>query len=284
MGFCAGVRRAVDMAREAAARDSARPVFTLGPLIHNARAVASLAADGVRVISEGALDSRVAGSILVIRSHGASPELMEKAKALGAEVLDATCPRVVASQRRAADFSARGWSVVIAGDRGHGEVTAVASRAPGAHVVANAAEAEALELVPPVGLISQTTIKKEEYDAIVAVLSRRYGVVEAADSICPATAERQGALRELLSRVDAVVVVGGKDSANTVRLFRTAIEGGFPAWHIESAAGLPPEAFGFERIGIAAGASTPDEAVDEVAEALASAPARMDAPRPSAGA
>ena len=269
LGFCAGVRRAVDMARSAALAEPDRPVFTLGPLVHNARAVASLAEHGVRVLNEDALDARLAGSVLVIRSHGARAETAERAKELGATVLDATCPRVVASQRRAADFAARGWSVVLVGDKGHGEMVAVASRAPGAAVVSTAAEAEALELEGPVGVIAQTTIKKEEYEAILEVLSRRHAVVEAADSICPATLERQGALGELLRRVEAVVVVGGKDSANTGRLYRSAVEAGLPAWHVEGAAELPPEAFRFERVGLTAGASTPDEVVDEVAEALA---------------
>jgi 4-hydroxy-3-methylbut-2-enyl diphosphate reductase len=231
--------------------------------------------------------------VVIIRAHGVPPELRESFEARGAEIVDATCPRVIASQRKAEDYAKRGYQVVIAGDRDHGEVTGLSGYAQkGARgsprpnriavsIVASAAEAAAAELSPPLALIAQTTIKDAEYQAIQKVLADRLGVpvsladsagtragLVVVDSICPATGERLAALERLAGEVDAIVVVGGRNSANTARLFSTAAAFGKPAWLIETAAELPAEAFGYARVGVTAGASSPDEVVDEVEAAL----------------
>jgi 4-hydroxy-3-methylbut-2-enyl diphosphate reductase len=275
-----GVKRATDMALAAAAEEGSRGVFTLGPLIHNPQAVAELEAAGVRVISEAELDGRVAGAegfakaTVVLRAHGVPPAQKEKLLALGARLVDATCPRVLASQRKAADYAARGWKVVIAGDKGHGEVAGIAGYAPGAVVVGNPEEARSVEArgpdgAPcPIALIAQTTIKKEEYEAIRAVLAGRFPVLEVVDSICPCTEDRLGSLAKLAAEVEAVVIVGGRNSANTLRLFTTAKGLGKPAWLVETASELPREIFGFESVGLSAGASTPERLIAEVQAAL----------------
>jgi 4-hydroxy-3-methylbut-2-en-1-yl diphosphate reductase len=280
LGRCMGVRRAVELALETARRERGAPVYTIGPLIHNPQAVRELADEGVVAISEADLDGRVAGvaslagiaslagAAVVIRAHGVPPALRERLEALGARIVDATCPRVLASQRRARDFGLRGYSVVIAGDAGHGEVTGIAGYAPGAVVVGGPDEARVASLRPPVALIAQTTIKKEEYDAIRDALMERFPDLEVVDSICPCTGERLAALAELAGEVDAIVVVGGRNSANTARLLATARELGKPAWLVETQAELPDEIFGYDCVGLTAGASTPESIIDEVDAAL----------------
>jgi 4-hydroxy-3-methylbut-2-enyl diphosphate reductase len=259
-----GVRRAVDLALETARREGGERVYTIGPLIHNPQAVRELAAEGVEAISEAELDARVAGRAVVIRAHGVPPALRERLESLGARVVDATCPRVLASQRRARDLSLRGYSVAIAGDAGHGEVTGIAGYAPRSVVVGSPEEARAARLESPVALIAQTTIKREEYEAIRDALAERFPDLVVVDSICPCTRERLDALEELAGETDAIVVVGGRNSANTARLLATARELGKPAWLVETADELPEEAFGYELVGLTAGASTPESLIDDV--------------------
>jgi 4-hydroxy-3-methylbut-2-en-1-yl diphosphate reductase len=273
LGRCMGVRRAVELALETAAAEGGA-VFTLGPLIHNPQAVAELEESGVHALAEGELDGRVAGKAVVLRAHGVPPAARERLEALGARVVDATCPRVLASQRRARDFARRGYAIVIAGDKGHGEVAGIAGHAPGAFVVGSPEEARRVDARDPSGeprpvaLIAQTTISREEYEAIREALAERYPGLEAIDSICPCTGERLAALANLAGEVDAVVVVGGRNSANTARLYASARALGLPAWLVETAEELPPEAFGYERLGLTAGASTPESLIDGVERAL----------------
>jgi 4-hydroxy-3-methylbut-2-en-1-yl diphosphate reductase len=274
LGRCMGVKRAVDMAKAAAAKEGPEGVFTLGPLIHNPQAVSELEAAGVRALSDPELDGRVAGKVVVLRAHGVPPAQRERLQALGARLVDATCPRVLASQRKAASYAARGWKVVIAGDEGHGEVAGIAGHAPGAIVVGRPEDASrAFGLGPdetrqPLALIAQTTIKKEEYEAIRAALAERFPVLEVVDSICPCTEDRLAALSRLCAEVEAIVIVGGRNSANTARLLSTARELGKPAWLVETEAELPEEIFHFAKVGLSAGASTPERLIAEVEIAL----------------
>jgi 4-hydroxy-3-methylbut-2-en-1-yl diphosphate reductase len=278
LGRCMGVRRAVELALGTAAAEG-EPVYTLGPLIHNPQAVAELEAAGIHALSEAETDGRVAGRAVVIRAHGVPPELRDRLLSLGARVVDATCPRVLASQRRARDFASRGYSVAIAGDKGHGEVVGIAGYAnlargdegyaQGTVVVGSPEEARQVRVAAPLALIAQTTIRREEYEAIREALAERYPGLEAVDSICPCTDERLEALAALAEEVEAIVVVGGRNSANTARLYSRALELERPAWLVETAAELPEEAFGYASVGLTAGASTPESLIDEVEARLA---------------
>jgi 4-hydroxy-3-methylbut-2-enyl diphosphate reductase len=283
LGRCMGVRRAVELALHAAKEEKARAaqgtVYTLGPLIHNPQAVAELEAGGIHALDEGQLDERLLEATVVIRAHGVPPQLRDKLLALGARVVDATCPRVLASQRKAASFAQAGYTVVIAGDAGHGEVTGIAGYATreggdqAAVVVGGPEEARRIGVLASdgrprkVALIAQTTIKREEYEAIRAALAERFPGLETVDSICPCTDERLEALADLAQRVQAIVVVGGRNSANTTRLYLSA-QALRPAWLVETAAELPVEVFGYGTVGLTAGASTPDLLIDEVESAL----------------
>lgn len=268
LGYCMGVRRAMDLALETAESVDSRPIYTLGPLIHNPQAVEDLRRRGIEVLAERDIDGRVAGRTVILRAHGVSPELRHRLLSLGARLADATCPRVLASQRKARRFHESGYSVVLVGDRDHEEIVAVTGCAPGCAVVGSPGEAELLDLTEPVGVLAQTTVSEDEYEAVCRTLSSRYSRLEIVDTICPATRERQESLARLAARTDAVVVVGGKASANTARLFRAVQNLGKPSWHIETAEELPADVFRYDIVGLTAGASTPDAIIAKVEDAL----------------
>lgn len=274
-----GVRRAVDLALKTAEGlppGGAAPVYTLGPLIHNPKTVEELArkgilairAEGTSFVADGAEDRTgpldLSGATVIIRAHGVPPVMRERLEAAGASIVDATCPRVLASQRRAREYAEKGWTVVIAGDRDHGEVAGIAGFAPEAVIVGSAAEASAVLARGPVALIAQTTIRAEEYAAIREALASRVSLLEVVDSICPATAERLAAMTALAGECEALVVVGGRNSANTLRLHAAALDLGSPAWLVEGPEELPPEIADYDSVGVTAGASTPDEAIEAV--------------------
>jgi 4-hydroxy-3-methylbut-2-enyl diphosphate reductase len=274
LGMCMGVRRAETLARDAArrAKKTGRRVFTYGPLIHNPQAILELQKEGVTALEpedfeNGGHDGEIQGSIVVVRAHGAPPEALARLSRLGVEVVDATCPRVLKSQSKAKILSEEGWKVVIAGDKAHGEVAGILGHAPSAVVAENAeqAKAEALRLSGnKVALIAQTTMKESEFNAIAAEFRAICPHFLAISTLCPSTLDRQKALVRLAQTVDAIVVVGGKNSANTRRLAMAAAETGKPCWHVETEEELPGEIFSFERVGLTAGASTPDFIVDKV--------------------
>lgn len=278
LGMCMGVRRAEALAREAAATGAAsgKKVFTYGPLIHNPQAIESLKKFGVQVLDteqfeHGLLDELAKNSIVIIRAHGAPLSTFERLKALSATIIDATCPRVLASQKKAVQLLQEGYIVIIAGDSSHGEVAGILGHAPGAVVAENPETAKQIAnsiTTDKVALIAQTTIKESEYKAIENALQEKFPNLLVIQTICPATRDRQEALRILANMVDALVIAGGKNSANTRRLYMAALESGKPAYHIEKPEELPDEVFKKGIIGLTAGASTPDFIVDEVEQYL----------------
>ena len=267
MGFCPGVRLAVATAEKAAqeAAISGAKGFVLGQIVHNPRVSGHLADLGMGCIED--VDSlapgELSGAVVVIRSHGAAPAIFKNLSGAGARIVDATCPRVAANQKAAADFASRGYLVVIAGDKGHGETLGVAGHAPGAIVVSNPEEAYAVPNDRPIALIAQTTISASEYENILSALSEIRNDVVDSGGVCGASRERQSAIAEFRGKVDAVLVVGGKNSANTRRLAELARSLGIPAWHVENAADIPDELGDYGTVGLSAGASTPDEDIAE---------------------
>jgi 4-hydroxy-3-methylbut-2-enyl diphosphate reductase len=252
-------------------------VYTLGPLIHNPAALNMLSCRGVGVLEEQALPEDLAGSVVVIRAHGVSPALMAEVASRGAKLVDATCPRVRLSQKKATNYSQAGYVLFLAGEADHGEIIGIAGHAPGCIVVSTPEEARraasALFAEKPdakTALIGQTTIKTSEYKEIADEIAAFFPALEIFDGICLATMERQDALCELCEQTDAVVIVGGRNSANTKRLYLSAVETGKPSFLIESAAELPYGLEAYERIGLTAGASTPDSVIDEVEAAIRS--------------
>ncbi|MFH0910413.1 MAG: 4-hydroxy-3-methylbut-2-enyl diphosphate reductase [Planctomycetota bacterium] len=254
-GFCMGVRRAMNMAQDAAA-EGGKPVYTYGPIIHNAQAVEVLESKGIRVTES--VDEMPPGR-LVIRAHGISPGERARLEGLGFECIDATCPHVLRSQQRIQKASREGRAIVLVGDPDHAETLGLAGYASGpVRILSTPAEAEALALDGPVSVLAQTTFNAETYGRVADILRREIGDCEVFDSICLATSERQAEARKLSQSCDAVVVVGGRHSANSLRLAAIARESGKPVFHVETAGELDPEAFtSFRIVGVTAGASTP---------------------------
>jgi (E)-4-hydroxy-3-methyl-but-2-enyl pyrophosphate reductase len=260
-GFCFGVKRALELAARAA--EAGRPVFTLGALIHNPQEVARLEALGVRPVDS--LD-QVTEGIVILSAHGVDPAVEEAARARGLEVIDATCPFVHRAHEHIRKLAAEGYSVVILGDPGHREVTGLAARAEGkAGIVASAEEAERLPLQRRYGLVVQTTQRPEALRAVAGALVTRCAELRVFNTICEATMRRQESARALAEQVEVMLVVGGRNSANTARLREICEAAGARTYHIETADELDPSWLqGVERVGIAAGASTPDWIIAEV--------------------
>ncbi|MCF7928490.1 MAG: 4-hydroxy-3-methylbut-2-enyl diphosphate reductase [Spirochaetales bacterium] len=265
LGFCMGVRRAVEIVDELLERDNAGTIWTLGPLIHNKPYLDSLAERGVRAARD---PSEIDEGTVVIRAHGVAPSVRRKLQEKGLKIVDATCPKVLHSQQVVRRYSAKGYTIVIAGDKNHAEIEGLKGFADSYHLVETPEEAAGLDLPETSLLIGQTTFNPELYSAIADVLKESQPRVLIEDSMCNATGDRRRAIKQLVEKVDAVVVVGGKNSANTHRLYLAAKETGKPAWHIEKPAELPDSVFEFKRIGLAAGASTPDWSIDRVEEYL----------------
>lgn len=262
-GACYGVQRALDVANAAAS--DGRQAVTLGPLIHNPQVVAELAKRGVPAVDEA---SQVQGGAVIVRSHGVAPEVKEDIVARGLELIDATCPHVARAQKAAAKLAQDGRCVVVVGEAGHPEVeglTAYARRAGGkVHVVASAAQLPE-ELRDPVGVVVQTTQMRERLDEVVAELERRGMTPEVRDTICFATRQRQEAAAALAGEVDAIVVIGGRNSSNTTRLADICRASCERTYHVESVGELDPAWFeGCEAVGVTAGASTPEAQIGDV--------------------
>jgi 4-hydroxy-3-methylbut-2-enyl diphosphate reductase len=268
-GFCWGVRRTVDKVMEVAARRRGRPVVTLGPIIHNPQAVARFREKGVETVK--AIAEAGDGTTVVVRTHGAVRDELEQARQRGLEVVDGTCPYVKYPQAMAQRLSREGYHIVIVGDADHAEIRGVVSYAEGPCIVVKPGGAIPEIKAEKVAVIAQTTCIGSEFARVVGALALRHKEVRAVNTICNDTEERQADARALAAEVDAVVVVGGKNSANTRHLAEICREIQPRTWHVETEAELRPEWFeGCRAVGLSAGASTPDWIVEGVAEWLRS--------------
>lgn len=271
LGYCMGVRRAVEAAVDALLQNKDKKVYTLGPLIHNQTALAALGKQGLRVLSESDADKAEEGSVVLIRAHGVPPSVVRLLEQRGCKVIDATCTRVTASQKIAALYAQKGCRIILAGDSNHGEVTGIAGYAgPGFVLLRNRQDAEKLDLQSddPAVLLSQTTFSPVEFEAIADILKKKCPSIQVMNTICPATRKRQEALRKLCPQVDGVLIVGGRNSANTTRLLLSARKLCVHADLIETAEEIPEKYFTMRKVGITAGASTPDEVINEVERKL----------------
>ncbi|MDX2042106.1 MAG: 4-hydroxy-3-methylbut-2-enyl diphosphate reductase [Acidobacteriota bacterium] len=267
LGFCMGVKRVVDMAYRALDKASGLPVVTFGPLIHNSQEIARLTTSGIAVADEAALPEK---GTVIIRAHGIAPQAYEELKARGLKIMDGTCPYVHYSQRKAAELQREGYKVVIVGDRHHPEITGILGFInDDAIVVKSLEEVEALPQLDRIGVIAQTTISPKKYNAILDALRRRAVEVNVCETICDATEENQAAVRELSGEVDLLYVIGGRHSANSNKLVETARDKCPRSFLIETADEInSSDLSGVGRIGISAGASTPDWMIQRVIERL----------------
>ena len=271
MGFCFGVRRAVEMLEHEAA--TGRPIASLGSVVHNPQVVGRLKERGLDVVTTfDDLDGRR----LAITAHGVGPTVIEEARSRGMELVDTTCPIVTRAQQWAKKLVDEGFAVIVYGDPEHKETRGILGWARGKAIVLRTADdIDTLpeDLPSRVGVLVQTTHTEANFAAFVNRLltARMHTISElrVINTLCNATTGQQAAARELAHEVDVVVVVGGKESANTRHLAEVCREEGTPAFHIETPDELQPEWFtGVQRAGVTAGASTPDYAVDDVIERL----------------
>jgi 4-hydroxy-3-methylbut-2-enyl diphosphate reductase len=261
-GVCFGVRRAIELAEEALAGGEA--VYSLGPLIHNPQEMGRLAERGFRVIES--LDEAQGPGVLLIRSHGLQPAVVDEAQRRGFRIVDATCPLVHRVQTLAVELLRDGYQVVVAGDAAHPEVRAIQGHAPGAQVVGDVAGIRGLALRGRAALVAQTTFSPERFREMAAALAAcDLAEVRIVGTVCTATVERQRAAAELAARVDVMFVLGGRNSANTNRLTELCAGRGVPTHHLEHAGEVRPEQVrGHRRVGVAAGASTPQWIIEAV--------------------
>jgi (E)-4-hydroxy-3-methyl-but-2-enyl pyrophosphate reductase len=277
-GFCWGVERAVQVAREEAQGGKNR-VYTDGPLIHNSQMMKALSSEDIREVGDYKSQSEIdisssteKDSVVVVRAHGISPERRKYLKSLGLPFRDGTCPDVGIIAGKVKLHAEKGYDVVIFGDPDHPEVIGLMGYANGkGHVVSNAIEIESLPLFQgKVALVSQSTMFTHEFQEVSQKLRQKFDEVVVFDTICGATKERQSDLVSLVEKgAEVIVVIGGKHSANTRKLAKLATAQGKPTFHIETSQDLDPEVLSnYQVAGVTAGASTPEFIIREVCEVL----------------
>src|SRR5712691_34730 len=266
-GLCFGVERAVEMVEDAL--EAGAPVRTLGPLIHNTQEMKRLEAEGVATIE---LSSQVLpNEIAVIRAHGVTPLVQIELEQRAAQVVDATCPFVTRVQRLAERAASEGRHVVVAGNPDHPEMIGVVGYAPNnTFVVSDAGEVQKLPPLHAPLVVSQTTLKLKTFlEVAEAVRAKADAEPQVVNTICSATRDRQDAARALAGQVDAFYVIGGRHSSNSVKLLAVCQEQCVKSFLIETPAEINPQDIeGIERVGVTAGASTPNWLIDQVVRRL----------------
>ncbi len=266
-GFCFGVERAVEMVEGALSEGAT--VRTLGPLIHNTQEIHRLEAEGVRTID--APSDVTAGETAVIRAHGVTPQVQRELEGRAERVIDATCPFVTKVQKLAERAAAQGRHVVVAGNPDHPEMIGVIGYAPNnTYVVRDATEVANLPKLHAPIVLSQTTLKLQTFlDVAEAVRTKADAEPQVINTICSATRDRQDAARALAGEVDAFYVIGGRHSSNSVKLLAVCKEQCEKSFLIETAAEINPRDLeNVERVGVTAGASTPNWLIEQVVARL----------------
>jgi len=265
-GYCFGVQRAIDIVNDTI-RNSEKPIVILGPLIHNPYVMAKFESKGVGVITDiKYLD--VPNSDLIIRAHGVPDSVVKTAIDMGANVLDATCPKVKEVHKLTKDAESKGCHVLVFGDKDHPEVQGIIGNLSAYSVVSTTTDLDDIEFRNKAFLVSQTTQNIDEFITMVDYLKAKNVDFEFVNTICSATRERQDCAKLLAIEVDLMVVIGGKNSSNTNKLC-SICEGIVRTVHIESSKDLESvDLDSAKNIGITAGASTPGWLIQGVVDYL----------------
>jgi len=270
-GFCAGVERAIEIVERALAKHGA-PVYVRHEIVHNKRVVEDLRAKGARFVEE--VSEIPPGAVAIFSAHGVAERVERDADARRLQVIDATCPLVSKVHNQGKRYAAKGYDVVLIGHAGHPEVEGTMGQIPGrVHLVTCVADVAAVAPADPSHLsyVTQTTLSVDDTREIIQALVARFPDIVGPDlrDICYATQNRQTAVRQLASEVDAVLVVGARNSSNSNRLREIAAATGVPAYLVEDATALDPAWLkGARAVGITAGASAPEELVRELVARL----------------
>ncbi|MBE6010113.1 MAG: 4-hydroxy-3-methylbut-2-enyl diphosphate reductase [Lachnospiraceae bacterium] len=267
-GFCFGVSRAMELVEEQI-RSEKQPLYSYGPMIHNEEVVNDLARRGVQVTDLAQALANQDGGTMLIRSHGITRDELEKLKEAGYEIVDGTCPFVSRIHRYVDDYSRQGYQIVIIGDPAHAEVKGICGWvAEGSPIVIRTPEeAKALSLPQDckVCVVSQTTFNLNKFQEIIEIIRQKGYYIKVCETICAATRERQEAAQVLAREVDAMIVIGGKDSSNTRKLYEICAGICPDSFLIQTKDDLDPADFhSFDCVGITAGASTPNIIIEEV--------------------
>lgn len=270
MGYCMGVERAIKIAEKEL--EANRRVISLGLLIHNAIENQRLADLGLEFQEVETLPEQGNGQTLLIRAHGLDPKVQKSLKERGYHLVDATCPLVVMNQKDIVKARESGLYTVIIGKPTHAEILAMKGFADEHRlsIISSEEEAQVLDIEETdLFILSQTTLRPDLLLRIKTILSKRYQLHEYRQSICPATQDRQKAVKALSEKVDVIIVVGDSHSANTRGLYESALDAGIPAYLVSQASALSCQQISaYERVGITAGASVPDYVIDEVEDLL----------------
>ena len=265
-GFCPGVKNAIERVLQLAEKGK-KPVYTVGPLIHNKQVTQMLEKKDIFTINNLNEAANKQG-VLVIRAHGITPEFQKQVFDTGLEVIDCTCPLVKRAHNIIDEFAKKGYYTVIIGDAEHAEVIGLLGYTQGRGiVVADAEEAKKLPAYDKVNVVAQTTQKEQTFFEAAEVIKQKSKICQISNTICTPTKQRQKETLELAKNADLVIVVGGKHSANTARLAKLCSELCKKVLHVETAEETQKQdVIEAENILITAGASTPDWIIQEVAK------------------
>ena len=269
-GFCMGVRRAVDIVLEIAQHETSRRIYTYGPLIHNPQTIELLKNRGVKPIENIEEIKDRGNAILIIRAHGIAPDERKKIKESGVEIIDATCPKVGYVQSIIKKHAALDYTVVIVGDKDHPEVDGLLGYTGGRGIIlATLADVDKLSSINKICVVAQTTQNSDNYSKIVEKIKSIYPQAIVFNTICSSTEQQQAEVIALAGEMDAMFIVGGKNSANTRRLADLAQKQQKPSFHIETPSEMENINFDpYNRIGVSAGASTPNWIIDRVMDKI----------------
>jgi len=265
-GFCAGVKRAIDIAEECC--DQEHTFYSLGPLVNNDEVVRHLESRGIIPIDS--LEQVNPPHRLIIRSHGASRDLLLEAQSKGIEIIDATCPLVKQVHELVASLRGEGYDIVIFGDINHPEVKGILGWCDNkALVIKDVEQVSQIKPGQKIGIVSQTTKDESKFYELVEAIKLKTGEVKVCNTICAATKKRQQAARELAQEVELILVIGDRKSSNTTTLLRECQNTGVKSHQVQNADEIEPDWFkGVSTVGITAGASTPDWIIKEVMDRM----------------
>ena len=260
-GYCFGVRDAVNMAYDAAAENG--EVYMLGTIVHNERVIENLNNAGAKVVKK--IDEVPNGKTLLFRAHGTSPKLWEEAKKKNINLVDGTCPLVTEIHHEIKLLQNEGRKTIIIGDHGHDEVVAIAAQVEKPIIIANIDEAKKMRKIKRAGIVSQSTQMIENVQEIINVLMQKVYDLRFINTICFPTRRNHEQIKDLASQCDVMIVIGSFTSANSKRLTQLSLDRNERSYQVTSARELKEEMFNnCTSVGISAGASTPDEIIEEV--------------------